>query len=136
MDSWLHPANQLAAAAATNVTNLIGGALALVLPYLFIALALRGRAVWSKGVGVAVATLMTWLTSFPVTEDVIALQRANPVRLSSIPYVLLTVVGVVVLAFGLRDMAGNQVQRVLDGDASRVQAGVPGARLLDAGVRR
>jgi hypothetical protein len=94
-----------AVAAAMSVTNLIGGALVLVLPYLFIALALRGRAVWSKGVGVAVAALMTWLTSYAVTEGVIGLQRANPVRPSSVPFVLLTLVGVAVLAFGLRDLA-------------------------------
>jgi len=94
-----------AATAALNVANLVGGALALVLPYLVIALALRGRAVWSKGLGVAVAALMTWLTSFAVTEAVIGLQRANPVRPSSVPFVLLTVVGLAALALGLRDLA-------------------------------
>jgi hypothetical protein len=94
-----------AVATGMNVTNLIGGVLALVLPYLFIALAFRGRTVWSKCVGIAVAALMTWLTSYAVTEAVIALQRANPVRPSAVPFVLLTVVGVAVLAFGLHDLA-------------------------------
>src|SRR5690242_8526061 len=90
---------------ATSFANVVGGALALVLPYLFIALALRGSTVWSKGLGVAVAALMTWLTSFAVTEAVIGLQRANPVRPSSVPFILLTTVGLAMLGFGLRDLA-------------------------------
>jgi hypothetical protein len=94
-----------AATATMNVANVVGGALALVLPYLVIALALRGRAVWSKGLGVAIAALMTWLTSFAGTEAVIAVQRANPVRPSSVPFVLLTIVGLAILTFGLRDLA-------------------------------
>ncbi len=51
-----------------------------------------------------VAALMTWLTSFAVTELVVDLQHADPVRTASIPFVLLTVVGLATLGFGLHDL--------------------------------
>ena len=99
----------LVPAAGTAITAMdlpaaVGGALLLVVPYLVIALALRGRTVWSQGLGVGIAALMTWLTSFAVTEAVMDLQHADPVRTASIPFVLLTVVGLATLGFGLRDL--------------------------------
>jgi len=93
-----------AAIGASDPGAAAGGVLALVLPYLVIAMALRGSRVWSKGLGVATAALMTWLTSFAVTEAVIELQRADPVRPTSVPFILLTAVGLAVVGLGLRDL--------------------------------
>ncbi len=92
------------AISAKDVRAGVGGALVLVVPYLVIALALGGRTVLSRGLGVGVAALMTWLTSFAVTELVMDLQHADPVRTASIPFVLLTVLGLATLGFGLRNL--------------------------------
>jgi hypothetical protein len=82
----------------------VGGALALVLPYLFVAVALARASVWSKGLGVATAALMTWLTSFAVTEIVVGFPHGDPVRPTSVPFVVLTVLGLAIVSFGLRDL--------------------------------
>jgi hypothetical protein len=88
-----------------DATTAVGGALVLVLPYLLIALALARRSVWSTGFGVGSAGLMTWLSSFAVTEAVIGIQRGNQVRPVSLPFILLTVVGLAVFTLGFRDLS-------------------------------
>jgi hypothetical protein len=89
---------------ARDLSTAAGGVLILVIPYLVIALALGGRTIWSQGLGVGVAALMTWLTSFAVTEAVMDLQHADPVRAASIPFLLLTVTGLATVGFGMRDL--------------------------------
>jgi hypothetical protein len=93
------------AASARDVAIVVGGPLVLPLPYLLIALALARRSVLSKGLGVGMAGLMTWLTSFALTEAVLDLQRGDPVRASSLPFIVLTVLGLATLGFGLRALA-------------------------------
>jgi hypothetical protein len=82
----------------------VAAALALALPYVFVAFALHGRSVWSIALGVATAALMTWLTSFAVTELVVGAQHADPVRPASIPFVVLTAAGLGLVALGVRDL--------------------------------
>jgi hypothetical protein len=82
----------------------LGGAVALVVPYVFIAIALSRASVWPSGLGVATAALMTWLTSFAVIEIVVGLPRQNPVRPASLPFVVLTIAGLGIVGFGLRDL--------------------------------
>jgi hypothetical protein len=79
-------------------------ALALVLPYLVVALALRGRTVLSKGLGVVTAALMTWLTGYAIIEAAAGVYRADPVRAASIPFVVLAILGLVIVGLGLSDL--------------------------------
>jgi len=94
----------VAAASARDIPVAAGAALALVVPYLVIASALSGRRVWSRGLGVGVAALMTWLTSFAVAEAVTDVQHADPVRAASIPFLVLTAVGLATVGVGMRDL--------------------------------
>jgi hypothetical protein len=81
-----------------------GGVLALVVPYLAIAVALSGRSVWSKALGVAVAALMAWLMSFGPAEVVGNLARGHRPRGSAVTSLLLTIVSLGISGFGLRDL--------------------------------
>lgn len=93
-----------AAAAAGDAATAAGAALALVLPYLVAAVALRGRSVLSKGLGVGTAALMTWLTSYAVIEAAADLYRAVPVRAASVPFLVLAMLGLVIVGIGLLDL--------------------------------
>jgi hypothetical protein len=93
-----------AAAAAGDAGTAAGAALALVLPYLVVAVALRGRTVLSKGVGVGTAAVMTWLTSYAVIEAAAGMYRGNPVRAASVPFLVLTMLGVVIVGLGFWDL--------------------------------
>lgn len=83
----------------------VGGVLVFVVPYMVMAVALRGRSVTSKGFGVGIAALMTWLTSFGVTEFVSSLRTQTPLRFMAGTFLVLSVVGLAVVAFGFRDLA-------------------------------
>jgi hypothetical protein len=93
-----------AAAAAGDAATAAGAALALVLPYLVVAVALRGRTVLSKGVGVGTAALMTWLTSYAVIEAAAGMYRGDPVRAASVPFLILSILGLVIVGLGFSDL--------------------------------
>lgn len=93
-----------AAAAAGDMATAAGAALALVLPYLIVAVALRGRTVLSKGVGVGTAALMTWLTSYAVIEAAAGMYRGDPVRAASVPFLVLTILGAAIVGLGFSDL--------------------------------
>jgi hypothetical protein len=98
----------LAARSALTTRDLgdaASGVLAFVVPYLVVALALRGRTVWSRGLGVGIAVVMTWLTSFGAVEVVTSLREGDPVRPAALTFGVLTVVGLVVAGLGARDLA-------------------------------
>jgi hypothetical protein len=93
-----------AAATAGDPATAAGAVLALVLPYLVVAVALRGRTVVSKGVGVGTGALMTWLTSYAVIEAAAGMYRGDPVRAASIPFLVLTILGLVIVGVGVSDL--------------------------------
>jgi hypothetical protein len=111
MGSWL----ALAAAGLSIVLTLwnvpsqdagivFGGVLALVVPYAAIALALSSSSVWAQALGVALAALMAWFTSFGPAELIGALLRGDPARPTTLTFLLLTVTSLGAFGFGLRDL--------------------------------
>jgi hypothetical protein len=109
--SWLALAAAGVALVLTAVTSagtdpgaFAGGVLAFVVPYVVIAAALAAPRVWTRGVGVALAALMTWLPSSGIQELLGSLARGATPRPMAVTFVALTAIGLAVVAFGLRDL--------------------------------
>lgn len=81
-----------------------GAVLAFAVPYVAIALLLRGSAVWERAGGVALAALMTWLPSSGLREFVGSLQQGSMPRPLAVSFVGLTAIGLAVLALGAGEL--------------------------------